>query len=401
MADVEVVETRSVLRRIPLWTLLRGVVFAAIVVGVLLAMHAYLAGRIFTGLGLAGTPLDVAWAVVWGLFGLLFAGFFGRKLPRVVAVPLHWVAYSWMGLFVLLFCSVAAVDLASVGVALVRGAPVAGRWTWGASVAALALGVGAFTWGAWRALGPAVVEHIRVPIAGLPPEFEGYRVVQLSDLHVGDTRGRGFSERLAKQVNALDPDLVAVTGDLADGSPARVGEEVAPLGAMRARDGVLFVTGNHEYFNGLGGWLAEVRRHGWQVLLNEHRVLERGTARLVIGGVTDHDGGAYVSGHASSPAAAFEGAPGAEAAPRLLLAHQPRTAFQAAGLGVALQLSGHTHGGQFFPWKYLVLLQQPVLAGLARIGEVLVYTHRGTGFWGPPVRLGAPPEIAEITLTRG
>ncbi|MBI5544213.1 MAG: metallophosphoesterase, partial [Deltaproteobacteria bacterium] len=161
-------------------------------------------------------------------------------------------------------------------------------------------------------------------------------------------------------------------------------------GAIRAKDGVFFVTGNHEYYSGLSSWLSALQRMGWRVLANEHQVIHRGGARLVIAGVNDHDS------QDSSPAQALEGAPAG--APRVLLAHQPRSAFQAGGLGVDLQLSGHTHGGQFFPWKYFVRLQQPVLAGLAVVGGVRVYTHRGTGYWGPPLRLGAPPEIAVLEL---
>ncbi|HET9449305.1 MAG TPA: metallophosphoesterase, partial [Aggregicoccus sp.] len=202
--------------------------------------------------------------------------------------------------------------------------------------------------------------------------------------------------RVVAQVNALSPDLVAVTGDLVDGSVRALQQEVAPLAGLRAPLGVFYVTGNHEYYHGGEAWAAEVRRLGLTVLHNAHCVVERGGARLTVAGVTDYDAGRIDPGHASRPDLALAGAP--EGVPRLLLAHQPRTAAQAQGLGVDLQLSGHTHGGQMFPFMFFVRLQQPVVQGLKTLYGTRVYTSRGTGYWGPPLRLGPAPEITELTL---
>jgi predicted MPP superfamily phosphohydrolase len=207
---------------------------------------------------------------------------------------------------------------------------------------------------------------------------------------------RHFLRRVVEQVNALQPDLIAVTGDLVDGSVRTLRDEVAPLSELRAPLGVYYVTGNHEYYHGGAAWTAEVARLGLTVLHNEHRVVERAQARLVVAGVTDHEGGRMDPAHACRPDLALAGA--LEGVPRLLLAHQPRTAFLAKGLGVDLQLSGHTHGGQMFPFMFFVKLQQPVIRGLATIAGVRVYTSRGTGYWGPPLRLGPAPEITELTL---
>jgi predicted MPP superfamily phosphohydrolase len=384
------------LGRLPLLSILKGILLALFAVGVIVLGHAYVAARIVGGLRLTGVAAEAGWVAVWTLFASLFAAFLTRRLPRRATVPLRWISYCWMGLFALLLVTTGGVDLASVALCLLRGLPLAGRF--GPLEVAIVLGfvAPAFVWGAVRALGPARIEHVKIPIAGLPQDLQGYRIVQISDLHIGETLGRAFCERLVGQVNALHPDAIAVTGDLADGGVAQLRGEVAPLAGLKARDGVYFVTGNHEYYSGLASWLAEVQRLGMKVLLNEHQVISRGQAQLVIAGVTDYNGGQMAADHGSRPDLALAGAPHA---PRILLAHQPRTAFHASGLGIDLQLSGHTHGGQFFPWKYLVRLQQPVLSGLAQIGGVRVYTHRGTGFWGPPLRLLAPPEIAEIELT--
>jgi predicted MPP superfamily phosphohydrolase len=248
------------------------------------------------------------------------------------------------------------------------------------------------------ALGPPAIERVLVPIAGLRPGLEGLRIVQISDLHIGETLHAPWARRVAQAVNRLEPDVVAITGDLADGSAARLGAEVAPLGEIRSRLGTFFVTGNHEYYNGAPGWEEQVRRLGITVLHNEHRVLTRGGDALVVAGVTDYEGGRFSAMDAPRPDLAFAGAP--DRAPRILLAHQPRAAYAAAPFRVDLQLSGHTHGGQIFPWMFFVRLQQPVLRGLRTVGGVRVYTHRGTGFWGPPVRVGASAEIACLTLTR-
>jgi len=197
-------------------------------------------------------------------------------------------------------------------------------------------------------------------------------------------------------VNALDPDVVAITGDLVDGSVAELRAHVAPLAQLRARHGVFFVTGNHEYYSGVYGWLGELQRLGIRVLHNEHVVLQHGGAPLVLAGVPDYGGHHFDPAHASDPAAALRGAPAH--ATRVLLAHQPRTAPAAAQAGFDLQLSGHTHGGQFLPWIFLVPLQQPYTAGLHKLDRMSIYVSRGTGYWGPPKRLAAPSEIAELIL---
>jgi predicted MPP superfamily phosphohydrolase len=181
-----------------------------------------------------------------------------------------------------------------------------------------------------------------------------------------------------------------------DGSVPELRAHVAPLAELRARHGVFFVTGNHEYYSGVHGWVDELRRLGIRVLHNEHVVLHHGGAPLVLAGVPDYSGHHFDPAHRSDPAAALAGAP--EGAPRVLLAHQPRTAPAAAKAGFDLQLSGHTHGGQFWPWNHFVRLQQPFTAGLHRMGKLWVYVSRGTGYWGPPKRFGAPSEITLLRL---
>jgi predicted MPP superfamily phosphohydrolase len=198
----------------------------------------------------------------------------------------------------------------------------------------------------------------------------------------------------------MQADMIAVTGDLVDGSVRQLAEHTQSMSRLSARHGVYFVTGNHEYYSGVSGWIAELRRLGVQVLINEHVVLRHEGAEIVVAGVTDYSAHHYDPSHKSDPAAAIAGAP-LDAAVRVLLAHQPRSAFAAAPAGFHLQLSGHTHGGQFFPWNFFVRLQQPFTAGLHRLGSLWIYVSRGTGYWGPPKRLFAPSEITQLRLVPG
>ena len=243
----------------------------------------------------------------------------------------------------------------------------------------------------------AVVRNVDVPIAGLPAQLHGFSIVQISDIHVGTTIKNGYVSRIVDAVNALDADMIAITGDLVDGSVQRLSSHTQPLRQLAARHGTFFVTGNHEYYSGANAWIAEMRRLGLSVLLNEHVVLEHDGEAVVIAGVTDYSAHHFDPAQRSDPAAAIAGAP-TSAGVRVLLAHQPRSAFAAAKAGFDVQLSGHTHGGQFFPWNLLVKLVEPFAAGLHRLDSLWVYVSRGTGYWGPPKRFGAPSEITHLRL---
>jgi len=266
----------------------------------------------------------------------------------------------------------------------------------GSAQAVAGLALFATGWGFLNARRTAAVRRVDVPIAALPEGLHGFTIAQLSDMHVGPTIRRPYVERVVAAVNALDADVVAITGDLVDGSVRELAPHVAPLAELRSREGTFFVTGNHEYYSGAAPWVAELRRLGLTVLANQHVAIRRGEATLVLAGVNDFSAGHFDRASASDPARALAGSP--PAAVRLLLAHQPRSAEAAEAAGFDLQLSGHTHGGQFLPWNFLVRLQQPFTAGLKRWRRMWVYTSRGTGYWGPPKRFGAPSEITLLRL---
>lgn len=241
------------------------------------------------------------------------------------------------------------------------------------------------------------VFNVEVKIPGLPEAFDGYHIVQLSDIHVGHSIDKDFILPIVEQVTSLAPDLVALTGDLVDGSVDLLRADVSPLAYLRAKDGVFGVTGNHEYYSGVETWCAHFRELGITMLNNQHVAIERGGKRLILAGVTDHREGKRHAGHLSDPAGAIQGAP--EHDVRILLAHQPKSAFEASKHGYALQLSGHTHGGQFFPWNLVVKLIEPLNPGLGELNGMPVYVNRGTCYWGPPLRT-VPAEITSLKLRR-
>ncbi len=354
----------------------------AIVGGIWTLLNVYVGAHVLGPAPLAGGVRVVAWAAVLLLAWLPLVAMFTARRERIEAASglmtrvLDWAAYIAMGLSSLLIVSFFVVDLLRL--------PDTVRVVWtvvGAAALVTLLGVVV-------ARRPRVV-HVTVPIADLPSDLAGFRILQLSDLHIGPTIRRRFVDAVVDRANALRPDLVAVTGDVADGLVPDLRDHVAPLARLRAPHGAYFVTGNHEYYWDVRGWMAELERLGMEVLSNEHRIVQRGAARLLVAGVTDLSA-------ASDPAAAVAGAPPSDV--RVLLAHQPRSAFAAQAAGYDLQLSGHTHGGQYFPFNLLVRLFQPFVAGLHRLESMWLYVSRGTGYWGPPLRLGAPAEITLLEL---
>ena len=370
---------------------------------------------------IAGSRIDSG--LRWILWTLLIvavcappAAMVTRRIEAWWAEGLAWIGFLSMGFMLFAFVFAVARDIvlivAIVGAKL--GALV--QAVFGADrpiappnperrrflVQASNLGIVAFSGGLtglgfWSARKTPTARHVEIRVPGLDPAFDGFRIVQMTDLHIGATVKRPFVEDVVHAVNELDPDLIAITGDLVDGSVSRLRDDVAPLRELTAPYGTFFVTGNHEYYSGVDQWVDYFRSEfGWNVLLNEHRVIEKGGAQLVVAGITDFSRRNADNLHRSNASAAINGTP--SGIPRILLAHQPMSIHAAAQSGVDVQLSGHTHGGQFFPWNLVVYLVQPYVSGLSRHENTQIYVSRGTGYWGPPLRVGAPSEITVITL---
>ena len=374
----------------------RIVVFLSVATALLSGIHYYLWLRLVRDTGLP-PPWRALATVTLVLLALSVpaAMVLTRSYRAGDARALFFVGYGWMGFMFLLFVGTAASDLLQLGTSLASRGPVDdARRTLlarvlGAGVATIGAVVG--TLGAVSAYRPEIT-RVTVPLAKLPAHMSGTKIVQLSDIHVGPTIGRAYIEELVEMVNALSPDIIAITGDLVDGTVAALASQVEPLKHLRAKHGVFFVTGNHEYYSGAVAWTAHLATLGIRVLRNERVAIDG----IDLAGVDDYRAGGMAVGHRHDPDAALAGRdPSREV---ILLAHQPKSLKDAVRHGVGLQLSGHTHGGQIFPWRYLVLLDQPLVDGLHKIAETWVYVSRGTGYWGPPMRVGAASEVTEITL---
>lgn len=365
-------------------------------------LHVYVGWRLLPSLANWPWAAVLLAAILAFSYVLLHLGLQFRRRTHRCADQLSWASMTAMGLFSSLFVFTLLRDALMLLAALVTlVAPVA-RLSSIEVVSAFAVPFSALlitAIGMWNARRTASVVTIDVPIANLPDALHGFTIAQISDIHVGPTIKGPYVESIVNAVNRLTPDMVAVTGDLVDGSVTELGHHVFPLSRLVSRHGTFFVTGNHEYYSGVHAWVIELRRLGIRVLLNEHVVLHHDSAALVIAGVTDDSAHHFDRAHRSNPLGAIANAPD-HALVRVLLAHQPRSAPEAANAGFHLQLSGHTHGGQFWPWNFFVRLQQPFTAGLHRLEGLWVYVSRGTGYWGPPKRFGAPSEITHLRLVR-
>jgi len=377
--------------------------FATLAVAFLAAVHLYLAERLVIGpdwpapLRAAGLAIVVAGGLL-----LMLQPIGERTLRPSAARWLAWPASLWMGagFWLLLLLGTSDMLLWAVG-GVARAAdaslPAGDAAAWrAAGVVGLALGGVAV--GLRSALRPPRLRRESFAIARWPRGLDGFRIVQISDVHIGPILGRDFAAAITERVNALDPDLVAVTGDLVDGSARLLADEVAPFSELRARHGVFFVTGNHDHYSGASSWAEAVRGLGMRVLRNERVTIGSGDACFDLVGVDDHHAHHVGSGR-EDLARALSGRDPER--PAVLLAHDPATFARARREAVDLQLSGHTHGGQMWPFAHFVRLATPWVAGRYREGRAQLYVSRGTGFWGPPLRLGAPAEITEIVLRAG
>ncbi|MBN2575924.1 MAG: metallophosphoesterase [Deltaproteobacteria bacterium] len=383
-------------------------IFFSIACVILAGVHYYFWLRLVRDTHLTGPARHLATTLVASLAALIVAtALSGRLAPRLGHV-LAWPGFVWMGaMFVLLVILLGTDVLRLLAVVATRLARLGvehdpSRRVFGARLLAGAVltGTAAVTAAAVRATQSDIaVKRLDITLDRLPPALDGTKIVQICDMHVGGLLGRRFVEHVVATSNRLEADLIAVVGDLVDGSIEQLRPVLAPMTELRARHGVFFVLGNHEYYSRSSprAWIAEFERMGFRVLGNEHVRIGGEREGFDLAGVYDHGASRFpAEGPPENVAQALHGRDASRAV--VLLAHQPKTIFEAARLGVDLQLSGHTHGGQIQPWGALVRLQQPFVRGLHRVGNTQIYVSSGTGFWGPPMRLGAPAEITEIIL---
>lgn len=385
--------------------------FLSIALLVLGGMHAYLWARLVRDTALLEPWRRIATAgLILSALSIPAAMILSRFSGGALARLLPWFAFVWLGVAFLLLATLLAIDLVRL---LAAGAAHARAWvvgaddqpldperrlfiaraTAGTTLALVATAAGA---GVRRAAGPAEIAEVEVALPRLPRTLDGLTVVQISDLHVGPTIRQREVDRVVEQANALRPDVVAITGDLMDGSVRELGPILEGLGRLRSRYGVHFVTGNHEYYSGVEDWLAFLPTLGIRVLRNERVAIGDAGASIDLAGVDDWHASRFGRGHGYDLGKALAGRDPERAL--VLLAHQPQGVEPAVHAGVGLQLSGHTHGGQIVPFNFAVRAAFRYVKGLYAVDGGSVYVSKGTGYWGPPMRLGAPPEIGRITL---
>ncbi|MEV4535601.1 metallophosphoesterase [Asanoa sp. NPDC049518] len=265
----------------------------------------------------------------------------------------------------------------------------------GAAIFAGLTATGITAYGTRTALSAPRLDRVQITLAKLPRSMDGFRIATVSDIHLGPLAGRAHTERVVAAINRTQADLVAVVGDLVDGSVAELGAAAAPLRDIQSKHGAFFVTGNHEYYSGAEEWLAEVERLGIRTLRNQRQLITAPGGAIDLAGVNDIAGEGTSTGGPDIAGTLKGRDPGI---PVVLLAHQPIQVHDAKDNNVDLQLSGHTHGGQMVPFNFLVRLEQPVVNGYARFGDTQLYVTNGAGFWGPPVRVGAPPQVTLVEL---
>jgi predicted MPP superfamily phosphohydrolase len=373
--------------------------FVALIVVVDLAVHFYLWKRLVrdvTGPGwkrVAGTVVAVVLAI---LVPLTVGATRGGHLWW-----LAWPGYTWIGL--MFYLLVALVPLEVPRLALVRLWRPTARTSEaeeslsrrqviarGAAIVAGLTAAGTTGYGMRTALGPPRLQRVQMPLAKLPRGMDGMRLAIVSDIHLGPLKGTHHVGRIVELINSVTADIVCVVGDLVDGSVAELGRFAEPLRGIESRHGAYFVTGNHEYYSGFAPWIDEINELGVRPLRNER--VEIGG--LDLAGVNDLGGAQYGDGPDFAKALGDRD----PSRPVVLMAHQPVVARDAAPFGVDLQVSGHTHGGQMAPFNLLVKLQQPVVSGFGRVDGVPVFVTNGAGFWGPPLRVGAPPQVTVMDL---
>ncbi len=370
--------------------------FLLVVTAILIVAYAYVAWRLASS-GWARLALALPFLMVWALPLIYWFGGRESKGGRLddLAHVASYLSMAWLSFLVVLAIvrDVLLLVTTSAPFAMVH-APLlhAGvGFVYAGSVIALGLGM-------LVALRGPRVRHVDIPVEWLPDDLVGFRIVQISDLHVGLTIRRRYVERVVQLANTLGPDLVALTGDIVDGAVDELARDVAPLKDLPA-ECTFFILGNHDCYSGAEQWIAHFRSMGMRVLLNTNAVIEKGGTQVLVGGVVDP--AARATSLRLEPRADLAAAGSGRAAYRVLLAHNPKLAPLGVRAGFDLQLSGHTHAGQFFPWTLVVRwMHAPHVAGLSREGRMWVYVSAGTGSWGPPVRFGTQTELTLLRLVR-
>ena len=387
--------------------------FFIIFLTVLGLMHGYVGWRIFKGLDIKANYkiLAIALVVIFTLLPVLPIAFRYIGYESSLLDVLSLIGYTGLGFFFLTFLLFITKDIATKSWSFISSffpSDIQQQITIdlekrqflqkSLSVGILTLVGPTTAYGYYSARkGPSIINQT-IFLNDLPDEFENFTIAQISDLHVGPTIKKPYVEKVLNQISIINPDLIAITGDLIDGSIDYLKKDLEPLSEMIANYGTYFVTGNHEYYSGAEKWLDETDRMGFTNLVNEHDLISINNETITLAGVTDFRAHQIIPSHKSNPKNALRGSTDQKV--KILLAHQPSSIFKANEAGYDFQISGHTHGGQFWPFTYPTKKANPYLSGLHNHNGTQIYVNSGTGYWGPPLRLGVPSEITLFKLKK-
>ncbi len=379
------------MRRLPL--------LIALIASFLVLCGYYLGSRILKGF--PDYP-GAVWIGVTGFLALVLVGpMLSRILPESLSgrfFPLRWIINMTMAVFFTILFYTFTVDMTILALGFILPNDLLAPFQQWSLALIGCLVAGTFIVGSLQALSPKIY-RVSVPIDNLPAEFVGFKIAQISDLHIGEMIGRSYVDSVIEKTNALEADVIALTGDIIDGNPVQTAPVAQELAKLRSASGTFYVTGNHEYYWGVHNSLQQIHRAGIKILMNENVRIKRGAGEIAIAGVPDISvNGGGTAGQRSDPAASVADVPAGVT--KVLLAHQPVSYRESVKAGIDLQLSGHTHGGQFFPWSLVVRLFQHYNKGLIRHESLWIYVNRGTATWGPRLRFGIPPEITLLTLQK-
>ena len=380
--------------------------FFVVALTMLWIIHGYVGWRIIPSLGLTSFQAFLGYLLILLLSLLpilpILLRFYGSETKIIDKLSL--VGYTSLGFFVMTFITLAIKDIFLQALSMAESLFISDGLIDDSkrsfikkslSIGVIGISSSASVYGFHLSRkGPTVI-HQDIHLESLPNNFENFTIAQISDLHVGPTIKRKYVEGVLEKISEINPDLIAVTGDLVDGSVRHLSEDLQPFKNLIANYGTYFVTGNHEYYSGVDAWLEETNRLGMINLINENRIIEKGGSQIAIAGITDFKAHHIKKEHRSNPKKALNSID--KDILKIMLAHQPNSIHLVHDAGADLQLSGHTHGGQFWPLNYPTKLANAYLAGHYNHHGTQIYVNRGTGYWGPPLRLGVP---AEITLLR-
>ena len=387
--------------------------FFIVFIAMLSILHGYVGWKIFSSLNLSYSyaVIGIIFLAILTLLPILPILFRYNGYESSFLDKLSLIGYTSLGFFTLSFVAFLSKDLlfkvwgfissffsADVKQQMALDADKREFLEKSLSIGILTLVGPATAYGFYSARkGPTVINQ-DIYLKNLPESFENFTIAQISDLHVGPTIKKPYVEKIVNQISNLNPDLIAITGDMVDGSIDYLRKDLEPLSQVVASHGTYFVTGNHEYYSGAERWLDETDRMGFTNLVNENRLITINDQSIALAGVNDYRAHQIIPSHRSNPQAALKGINSEKV--KILLAHQPSSIFQANEAGFDLQISGHTHGGQFWPFTYPTKKANPYLSGLHNHNGTQIYVNSGTGYWGPPLRLGVTAEITLFKLKK-